>query len=249
MNLGQRLGLRGRLVLVLLAAFAALGALLAWHLVRDHAGQVDQVKAKLLDQARLVAARQEVLVERADAVLDGLLLNPALGPDSSDTACAAQLAELLKHEAAYAHAGVARASGDVRCSGVSAAAPVNLADRAWFQQTLKSEGLVVGDIIVSRIVGKPVITLSKAVRGANGQVAAVFYLALSLDWMRQAVAKAGLQAGVRLAVMDRSGEVTARFPDPEAWAGAAVAGSILRRVLDAGGEGTLEDMNRAGERG
>ena len=54
---------------------------------------------------------------------------------------------------------------------------MNLADRDWFQRTLKAPGIVVGDVVVSRIVGKPGVTFSKARRAPNGDVPGVYYAA------------------------------------------------------------------------
>jgi hypothetical protein len=79
-----------------------------------------------------------------------------------------QLAELQAREPAFLQIGEADPNGEVRSSAVAAKAPVNLQDRAWFQQSLRTRDLVVGDVIVSRIVGKPTITLSRP----NGGTAA-----------------------------------------------------------------------------
>ena len=101
---------------------------------------------------------------------------------------------------------------------------------------------------VSKIVGKPGITLSKLRLTRDGQPAGVYYLGLSLDWMERAIARTRLQEGARLSVLDGRGTLVARFPDPERWAGTAVQGQVVRQVLDSAAEGTLQDVNRLGER-
>ncbi|MFO1340584.1 MAG: response regulator [Burkholderiaceae bacterium] len=248
MPLKRPLGLRGRLVLMLALAFAALGGLLAWHLLVDRGRDVAHAEQSLLGEVRLVATRQAVLVERADAILNGLMLNPAFTAASPAPDCGAQLAQLLLREPDYVQVGVARMNGDIACSGVAGKAGVNLADRDWFQRTLKASGIVVGDVVVSKIVGKPGITLSKLKLGSDGQPDGVYYLGLSLDWMARAIARTRLHDDARLSVLDGRGTLVARFPDPEQWTGTAVASPITRQVLDSGDEGTLQDVNRVGER-
>ncbi|MEY8877284.1 MAG: response regulator [Leptothrix sp. (in: b-proteobacteria)] len=247
MKQSLRLGLQGRLVLLLLAVFVALGALLAWRLVQDRNSQIDAAKERLLGEARLIAARQEVLVERADAILNGLMLSPAFGLDTLASDCTQQLAQLLARETDYVQVGVARPNGDIACAGVAPKNAVNLADRDWFRRTLSAQGVIVGDVVVSRIVGKPGITVSKARRDRNGQVTGIYYLGLSLDWMDRSIARTRLQEGARLSVLDGQGTLVARFPDPEKWTGTAARSPLLKDVLDAPDEGTFEAANRAGE--
>jgi len=243
-----RMSLRGRLILLLAGAFAVLGALLGWHLVKDRDRQIAHAKESLLDEVRLIAARQEVLVERADAILNGLMLNPACDVATLTPACQLQLAQLLTREPDYVQVGVARPGGDIASSGVMATRPVNLADRDWFRRTLKARDIVVGDVVVSRIVGKPGITLSKAKRDAQGQVSGIYYVGLSLDWMARALARIHVQDDARLTVMDGQGSIVARFPDPEKWTGTPARTPAARKVLEARVDGTLEDSDRAGER-
>jgi two-component system sensor histidine kinase/response regulator len=247
MRRAARVGLRARLILLLVAAFASLGGLLVWHLLQDRSAQIDDAKSELLANARLIAARQDVLLERGDALLNGLMLNEALAPGLSTTECSRELVALQRREPAYLQIGLATPAGDVVCTAVVASAPVNLADRAWFQQTLKASDVVVGDVIISRIVNKPVATLSKAKRSAEGQVLGIYYLALSLDWIAQAVAKSTLQEGMRVVVLDGKGIITARYPDPEGWSGTASRITNARRGLAPEGEGTLEEPNRLGQ--
>ena len=106
--------------------------------MRDRGAQIDNAKDELLVTARLIAARQEVLLERGDALLNGLMLHRALGSGISATECSGELAALQRREPAYLQIGLATPAGDIVCTAVVAKAPVNLADRAWFQQTLKA---------------------------------------------------------------------------------------------------------------
>ena len=241
------LGLRIQLLLLLLAAFAVLTALQTWHYLQDRDTSIEAIKTSLLAEARLIAARQEVLTERSDAIINSMMLDNALTPEAPARDCAARLARLLIREPNYLQAGVTRPDGDIACAGVSPSNRVNLADRDWYQRTLRSNDIVVGDVIISRIAGKPTFTFSKAKRGSDGQVTGVYYLGGSLEWLARAMARAQLRPGARLLVMDGHGTLLVRYPDPEGWTGTASTGKLAQIVLAASGSGTVQAENRAGE--
>lgn len=242
-----RPGLRGRLVLLLLGSFALLAALLAWHSVRQRDSALDAARTRLLAEARLLAAGHQVLVERGDAILNSLMLNPGLSAATPAADCSAQLAQLMAREPDYVQVGVTRPDGEVVCAGVPSAQRVNLADRDWHRRTLRSREVVVGDVVVSRIVGKPGITFSKTKFGPDGQALGVYYGGVSLDWMARALAKARLPADARAVVLDGLGTVVARFPDPEQWTGTAARSPLLQHMQAAPEGGTLRDINRQGQ--
>ena len=241
--------MRARLALLLLAVFVALSGLLTWSYARDRDSRLAAARATLLADARLIAAHHQVLVARGDATLNGFILRRELQPDAPGAACSRRLAELRSREDAYLQIGATLPDGDVYCSAVPAGAALNLHDRAWFQQTLKSRDAVVGDVIVSRVLGKPTITISKAEWSSDGKVVAVFYLGLGLDWMAREVAQTPLKNGVRLNIVDSRGVLSARFPDPEGLVGKNISHTvIIDRVLAADGDGTFEETNSLGER-
>jgi len=242
-------GLRARLMLSFLAAFAAVTALFAWNFTRDRDVRIDASNERLLGEARLIAAQQDSLVQRADAVLNELILSPQLHAGASAQECSAYLAATLRKETAYAQIGKALPDGSLACNAVPPTVAVNVKDRQWFQQTLRSHDLVVSDVLVSRILGKPVVTLSKAERNAQDQVVAAYYISFTLDWLAQALAQTRVAQGARLTVLDSQGVATVRFPDPEGWTGKNLSqGRIAGHVVRTGGEGTLVETNLNGER-
>ena len=242
------LGLRARLVALLLMAFCVLGALLAWHLVVDRHDRVRASEANLLAQAHLIGAREDMIVERADAILNSMMANPALDPGASVPACSAQLAQMLAREPDYDQFGVASPAGDLLCAGFMSGRPVNFADRAWFQHALGAQGIGVGDVVVSRSRGRPTITLSKARRDAAGRVLAIYYGGLNLDWLGRTIATAERLPGQTITVIDGSGVIVARFPDTEHWSGTPVGARSIAQQLNGQSSGTFEAVNRAGER-
>ena len=108
--------------------------------------------------------------------------------------------------------------------------------------------MIIADVTMGRSAHKPVVIFGKAARNDDDQVVGVYFLTLDLDWLARDPAMASLPVGARLSVIDGNGFVAARFPDPEGLVGQRVLDSpIVRQVLGARGEGSLEDVDRLGE--
>ncbi len=242
----HRLRLRTRIFLLLLGVFLLGGALLGWHLWLDQRQRLQSAEADLMVQARLIATRGDTLVGRADALLDSLLANPTLAPHAPRAPCQALLAHLLKLEPDYDQIGLALPNGDKACAAVPSTRAINFADRGWFQGALKQPGLVIGDMTISRTLGRPTITLSKALRSRTGEVLAVYYLGLNLNWLGRTLA-ATHQDDLNVSLLDDKGVFIARYPDAEHWAGSTVQSAEIRRSLAAREPGTLAVTNRLGK--
>ena len=92
--------------------------------------------------------------------------------------------------------------------------PVTLADRPYFQALLKTQEVVVSEYIMGRRIHKPVLIFGAPVFEPPGKLSSVILASLSLDWLKQFLAQIHLPAGVRVALLDRSGKVLACHPDP-----------------------------------
>ncbi|UFU12313.1 response regulator (plasmid) [Ideonella dechloratans] len=242
----HRLRLRARVFLLLSGIFLLAGALLSWHLWLDQRQRLQFAETDLMVQARLIATRGDALVGRADALLDSLMANPTLAPAAPRAACQTLMAELLKQERDYDQIGLALPNGDKGCAAVVSNRAINFADRGWFRGALEKPGLVVGDMTISRTLGRPTITLSKALRNQAGDVLAVYYLGLNLDWLGRTLAVTQ-QNDLNVSLLDERGVFIARYPDAEHWTGSKVQSAEVRRALTAREAGTLAVPNRLGQ--
>lgn len=243
-QVSSKLGLRGRLILLLIAAFSLLGGMVAWDFVRHRAERIEAATTELLGNARLIAARQQSIVARADAILNGLMLSPELRPGVAVEACSQALAARLGQEVEILQIGKVLPNGELACAGLPATARVNVADRPWFQHALRSREMVVSDIWNGGIAGKTVVTFGKAVPEGK----AVVYVDLDLAWLQQALASASLPESARLVLVDARGTVAVRSPDPEGWVGKSAAHlPLFQRIRASDGEGTTADLGLDGK--
>jgi PAS domain S-box-containing protein len=241
--------LRGRLILLLLAASVMLVSLVAWDFLEHRAERIHAARTELLGQARVIAARQQFIVDQAAAILENLMLSPESSPQTPAATCNQFLLTRIKQQQAFAQAGRLLPDGELACSALAAADRVSHANLAWFQQALQSRAMVVSDVMQGRLLGKPVIVFAKAMRDESGRVTGVYFITLDLAWLRRELAAARQPQGTRLAVADAKGTIAVRHPDPEGLAGKNVANlPLLQQIKAAGGEGTVEEIDLYGKR-
>jgi len=245
-RLKTRIGLRGRVALLLLAAFAALYALAMIHALNHRAEMVANAGDHLLHNAKLIAARQQFLISHADTILSDLKQHPALQPDQPAADCSGVLAERLRQEPEFANLLLARPDGEVACSATPAAKHVNLADRAYFGKALATRDLVISDVTTGHIVGTPIIVLAKAMPDRSGNATGVVALSLDLARLHAELAGNNLPEGARLVVLDNQGSVAVRHPNPEGWVGRNAAAMPVFRVVAAQKEGIVEETGLDG---
>ncbi|MCX7149459.1 MAG: PAS domain S-box protein, partial [Rhodocyclales bacterium] len=243
------LDLRGRLILLLLTAFAALIVLIGWHSLEEPDQRLRAASAQLLSDTKVIAARQQYIVAKADAILNDLMLSPELRTGAPAATCAQVLSARLRQQQEFAQIGRTRPDGELICAAVAAKGRVSFADRSWFRPTLQSHGMVISEVLTGLILNKPIIVFAKAMRDEAGGVTGVLFLSLDLEWLHRELAAASLPEGARLVVVDAKGTVAVRHPDPEGWVGKSAEHlPLFQRVQAAGGEGVTEDIGLEGER-
>ena len=228
------------LLLVLFALLPALGLLLY-----VASGQRDQAVEDAQEDARrlagLAAADQERQLVSTRQLLVALTALPTVR-EGDPAACSALLATLRAEVPLYANLGVIEPDGNLRCSAVPPTGPTNLGDRGYFRRAVETRAFVVGEYQLGRITGLPTINCGYPVIDEAGQVLAVVYAALDLNWLNDFAAEAGLPEGSVLTVVDRAGTVLVHHPDPaeEGWVGRSLAGTPVVDTILTEGAGTAE---------
>jgi predicted ester cyclase len=238
------------LLMVLLAVLPALGLLIyTADEQRDTALADAREEASRL--AGLAATEEGRLIEGTRQLLVVLARLPEVRNGDAD-ACNALFADLLADFPLYANLGVIAPDGRLICSAVPASGPTDLSDRAFFQGAIERKDFAVGEFQIGRITGVATINSGYPVLDENGEVLAVVYAALNLDWLNNFAASADLPDDAVLTVIDRQGRVLVRQPEPAQsepaeWLGQSLRGTpvvetILNRgtgVTEAPGDGGL----------
>ncbi len=172
----------------------------------------------LLRVATMVETIQQRFISNTEQLLESLAHVPVVGQADSQT-CPTVLSDLLKKYPNYANLGVANTKGDIVCSAVPLKAPVNIADRTYFQRAVETKKFAVGDYQVGRITGKPSINFAYPTLTAEGNVDTVLYAALDLQWVSKFAEESHFPPEVTFTILDKDGLVLARYPSPEVWIG------------------------------
>jgi signal transduction histidine kinase len=228
------------LLLVLLTVIPVLGLAL-YSASEDRQREVNHVEEDALQVAQIVSVEEEQLIRGTRQLLVALAELPQV-QDGDSALCGAFFAELLKDYHRYDNFGAIEPDGDVFCSALPSGGPVNAADRGYFQRALQTRDFAIGDYQIGRITGKNSINFGYPILDEDGQVQAVVFAALDLDWLnrREYELTAQLPQGSTLTKIDRDGVVLVHEPDPEKWVGqSALETPLVKTVLDQG-QGVVE---------
>ena len=135
--------------------------------------------------------------------------------------CGAFLADLSKHFQRYANLGVIKPNGDLFCSAVPFARPINLSDRTYFRQALKSRKFSIGDYPFGRVLGRPTINFGHPIIDEIGKIKAVVFAAIDINWLNhhEFAAVSDLPKNTTFFKIDSKGIILSHWPNPEQWVG------------------------------
>src|SRR3990172_6950903 len=226
------------LLLVLLAIIPALGSILYLASEQRNRAAAD-VEAEALRLTRLAASNHDRLIEGARQLLVALAQLPEVR-QGEPAACNALFGELLKEYRFYTGFTAVKPNGCVFCGAPFLSQPINLLDRAWYQRLMQTRGFVTSGYLMGRISGKAAIVAAYPVLDAAGQIQAVVAAGLDLALFNQLAAQAQLPQGAALTVIDHTGVILARYPEPEKWVGESLPETPLIETILGQGEGTVQ---------
>ncbi|MCL4475780.1 MAG: hypothetical protein M1508_06095 [Nitrospirae bacterium] len=147
--------LRTRLIIVLLlVAIPALGLTL-YTASEERGRDIAEVQDNAMRLANIIAVQEDQLVSTTRQLLISLSHFPCV-IDGAPAACNELFSHIREeHYQRYANIGAARPNGDVFCSAFPLSRPVNIADREYFKNAIKTRNFSIGDYQIGRITGKP----------------------------------------------------------------------------------------------
>ena len=204
--------LRARILLVVAVAIVPMAI---WAVVGAALSQrqsITRTQNELLATTRVLAARHESIVNETRALLRALgNAGPVAAGDVE--ACNSLLRETVKQAPMLENMIVTAPNGRVWCSGLPLPAyPINLADRAWFEQAIKTRTFAVSDYQVARITGNVVVVHAYPHIGSTDLVEWIVSGALDLKWVYQQSAFAGLPRDAQLFILDSRGVILVDYP-------------------------------------
>lgn len=236
--------LRGRLLLLVLAALLPPIGLAAYEAIDRRAADTSAAKREAKRLADLAAAGHGRQVEEAEQLLVALAQLPAVRRPSPQ--CGRLLASFRARLPQYENLGVVGRDGLVTCSALPTRRPVDLSDRGWFRRALATRRFAVGDFQIGRITHRATVNFGLPIL-EGGRVRAVVFAALGLRSLEQLAREAPLPRGSSVLVLDGNGTVLARVPSVTGVVGRRLTEGVVKEVLGRR-EGTAEATGLDGVR-
>jgi two-component sensor histidine kinase len=204
--------LMARLYLLVLLAVAPAAALLSYGHWDEHRRRAVEAEAEALRYAHLLSGELDRIVEGIRGQLNSVAEAPVV-QDFRDPECGQYLQRLESHNPATTSVSVYDLNGDRRCSAVDR---VNILDRAYFREALRTDGLVTGEYAVGKTSGLPILPFAQRIK-SDGRVVGVIVTTLRLDWLRRHLAGRGaaFPPHSSITVVDRSATILVRVPNRE----------------------------------
>ncbi|MEP6965029.1 MAG: hypothetical protein ABI845_06040 [Polaromonas sp.] len=205
------LGLRSRLVLLVLLALLPVFGLFACSAAKNREAVVAQALVNLQAETLLTALHQQRLVERVAQLLGDIASGPSIR-DTRNRLCVPYLKGLQSQDPDYLNLGVAALDGKVSCHALDSDANIGMGDRPFFRQVMTGKPFAVGEYGIGRGSGRPGIAFGKPVKGSDGAMNGVAFAALDIAAVSRALAVGQMLPGAQLRVVDKRGIVLAVRP-------------------------------------
>jgi PAS domain S-box-containing protein len=240
-------GLRFRLLLLVVLACAPLMGLTLHTAWDDRRRQVADWKQRSQEMIKLANREEEKVIGQTRQLLLAVAESSQVRSGNRKD-CKKLLDDLFASYPRYANLGVINTNGDFLASAIAAAEPVNQADRQFFRRVLKTRAFAMGDFTIGRTNDKPTVNFGCPLFDQSGQIQAVVFAALDLDWFNRFESElpAQLPKEATWTQIDQKGTILVRYPAPEKWIGQPFPEKSLVKGIFSEPQGVVESKDSDG---
>lgn len=222
-------------------------ALFGWRAYTELDYRLDAARVRVQRHAELFAAAQRGFLDHASAVIFGLLRSDEVAAFVPSTMCVRELERAQLESPQFRTIEVALPSGRVICSALPTGAAADIGDRPSFRRALLTSELVVGGAWLDSATRAVTLPLYQAVLTADGHAQGVIVVGVDLASIAHEFVSTKLPEGTRFGIVDASGHLLVRTPDPEGLTGDDRSNSpVFHRMQAQGGSGWLEGVGADG---
>ena len=228
---------KGRFAVLFLFFVSLLVILFAAQIVVKMAGR----RARQIAQVA-VLGQEKLMWATARGMLSHLASMPEV-KEMKMSACESFQADLYGTDGLVAVVAMGDVAGTAICTAdPSVAEPLpTMSDREYYQKVKEAEGLVVGEYVVSKTTGKPVLHFAYPVRGEGGEFVGFVMAGFNLEWFAHRTAdQVFADDGSQVMLVDRVGRVLFAYPQESAPVGSSqVSVRMLNLALSEPGQAKL----------
>ncbi len=239
------LGLRTRLVLLVLLALLPVFGLLAYSAEQSRQAALRLAQADLQSQALLLSNRQQRTVDMVHELLNGIASGPHI-KKLSPQLCEEHLKNLYEEHSEFINLGVVAPDGTLICNARGTDSDARADDRPFFRQVMAGQRFAVGHHSVGHKSGLPGIGFAVPVHDDAGRISGVAFAVLGLKGLAESLMEAPAPPGVTQAVLDRDGVVLAVFPAMDSAVGQAYPDPAVQQAAQKRQQGVLHAADAQG---
>jgi signal transduction histidine kinase len=211
----MRLGLRGRILLLVLVALAPPTAVAVIVALEERSEARKHAQTDVLDLTRMAAADAEAAVRSTAGFLAAVANDLAARPGVEH--CERLLGLVPKATDWYRLVGVARPNGTVYCGTttrgfVRPMKPLDVSRAAWFRQAQREPGFVLGEFGTGPLSGRDALIGSHRVSRGPGRRPGVIFAAVDVRQLTHTLGFRDSPRGTTFMILDHRGTVVARHP-------------------------------------
>lgn len=197
------------------------------------------LEAQAMQLASLVGRQVGSVLDSARHTLRTMAAHEDVRRLEASAACDLFLQRVVAVAPRYATANVFDRQGNALCASNPAVLGTNVADRPYFQETLRTGQMRLGEYATGRASGQASLHMTQPLLGPGDVVAGVMVLAISVEWLNDEMHALLLPEGGIAIIADREGTVIARSAARERFVGRRL-GSSGMAVLHGHEPGVME---------
>jgi two-component sensor histidine kinase len=204
------MSLRRRLSVLVAIALAPSLLLTGYNAVRWKIFLENEVRTSALSAARFTSAEFEQIVENSRQLMTAMAKYSV--DFEHDEQCTAYFKSVIADSPDYREAAIIDTNGKFHCSTIPIPPTLDVSDRLYFYEPLKTGKLTVGTITQGRVTKSTSIHVSMPYKDAAGTVKGVIVVILNPDKLAEDLPAYPWQSDHRLIVLDREGSLVLTLP-------------------------------------
>ncbi|MGK0247812.1 MAG: diguanylate cyclase (GGDEF)-like protein/PAS domain S-box-containing protein [Oleispira sp.] len=204
--------IQSKLVTLIILAILPGLIILIFFSFHDRTTSIERALKKALLTAKAITSDQSAIINQTEVLLKKLSVSPTiLRPKSSH--CSAFLADVLNLSDRYINLGVARVNGDLLCNAMPLNKPVNLIDRPYIQQALKTKKFTTGEYQIDRTTGVASINFAyPVIHPISDHLLGFVVAVVSLNRLSTLLSESHLSKNTVAYITDYDENIIAKFP-------------------------------------
>lgn len=234
--------LSSRLFVVTAVALLPAVAIAIANIITIQRDRITELHGDAMRTAELVSLEVEQTFAGLESVLRTLAAAPVVR-NANGPACSALLADTVKAVPFASELYILNADGSLRC-GSSTAEHLDLVSKDFLAEAT-TENLVSGTYQKDAKDGAERLPVALRIGGGGNGASGIALALVDLAWMEERLQARSMSPGNSLTIVDRSGTVLARVPDPEMFVGTKIRPEFMP-LLEESTPGSMEMISRDG---